>query len=44
MEDKEIELYADEVEQSRVMQESLGTGIGLFQVGLISRWLKIFLP
>lgn len=33
MEDKEIELYAEEVEKSRVMQENLGTGIGLFQVG-----------
>lgn len=32
MEDKEIELYAAEVEKSRVMQESLGTGIAFFQV------------
>lgn len=32
MEEKEIELYAEEVEKSREMQESLGTGIALFQV------------
>ena len=32
MEDKEMELYATELEKARVMQENLGMGIGLFQV------------
>ncbi len=33
MEDKEMELYAAELEKARIMQENLGMGIGLFQVG-----------
>lgn len=33
MEEKEKELYAIEVEKARVMQESLGIGIGFFQAG-----------
>ena len=33
MEEKEKELYALEVEKARVMQESLGVGIGVFQAG-----------
>lgn len=32
MEDKEMELYAAELEKARLMQENLGMGIGLFQV------------
>lgn len=32
MEDQEIELYTNEIEKARVMQENLGMGIGLFQV------------
>lgn len=32
MEEKEMELYAQELEKARIMQENLGMGIGLFQV------------
>ena len=32
MEEQEVELYTNELEKARVMQENLGTGIGLFQV------------
>ena len=31
MEDKELELYCDEIDKSRHLNESLGLGIGLFQ-------------
>ncbi|XP_045025526.1 mitochondrial potassium channel ATP-binding subunit [Daphnia magna] len=33
MEEKEMELYAQELEKARIMQENLGMGIGLFQSG-----------
>jgi len=33
MEEQEVELYTNELEKARVMQENLGTGIGLFQGG-----------
>ena len=31
MEEKELELYCDEIEKSRRLNERLGLGIGLFQ-------------
>ena len=33
MEEQEIQLYADELDKARLMQEKLGLGIGLFQAG-----------
>lgn len=36
MEEKEMELYAAELEKAKVMQEKLGMGIGLYQVTLTS--------
>lgn len=32
MEDKEADMYASEIDHSRVLNERLGLGIGLFQV------------
>lgn len=32
MEEKEMELYAAELEKAKIMQEKLGMGIGLYQV------------
>lgn len=35
MEEEETRLFTQEVDRSRQLNEALGTGIGIFQVGLL---------